>query len=332
MGKTGATKTKQRQATGYDDPGLSRLADALAVGGALGSTLLVSRSSKECKPEGTTKGGLNMDRAAGILDRWGLLGSDALSSLSEVDWQPAQCMIDAMREWGEVQKGNYLKLLEQSERRFGSFGEPLRVDFGVHRWLWKQREESYSDWFAWIVGELRQPDLVFRLFGIKEDPTAPKVRGEDFLRPEREVCILEGTRRLDFVIRYTGAVLIVVEVKVTGADSAETAKHKDYIDWMNVQPEPFRRAILVAIDGSKDEYYGFRFVPWADVCIELRRIAPRYFSGRPVVAAMILAFVSAVERNLLDMSLPAPEASAMTWMAHSRVFDHIKESLQGELR
>lgn len=184
MGKTGATKIKQREASRCDDHAFEQLADALAAWGALGSTLLVSRSSEECKPEGTTKGGLNMDRAAGILDRWGLLGSDLLSSLSEVDWQPAQCMVDAMREWGEVQKGNYLKLLEQSERRFGSFGEPLRVDFGVHRWLGEQREESYSDWFAWIIGELRQPDLVFRLFGIKEDAAAREARGKDF-RPPR---------------------------------------------------------------------------------------------------------------------------------------------------
>lgn len=149
-----------------------------------------------------------------------------------------------------------------------------------------------------------------------------------FAPPDREVWIRDNTRRLDIVIKYEGAVLIVVEVKVTGADSAETAKQEDYFDWMNEQPEPFRRAILVANDASMEEYKKFRFVSWAHVCVELRRIAPRYISGRPIVAAMILAFVSAVERNLLNMSLPALEAPAIAWMAQSAIFEHIKESLK----
>jgi hypothetical protein len=236
-------------------------------------------------------------------------------------------MMVAMRDWGEVQKQNYRDILDKSEARLAQFGEPLRVDFGAHRWLKGNREESYSDWLAWIVGELRQPDLVFGLFGIKEDAATLKARGEDFHRPDREVWILENTRRLDLVIRYEGAVLIVVEVKVTGADSAETAKQEEYFGWMKGEPEPSQHPILIACDASEEQYSKFRFVSWAHVCVELRRLAPRYFSGRPIVAAMILAFVSAVERNLLDMSLPPFEAPAMTWMAHSRVFDHVKESL-----
>lgn len=273
-----------------------------------------------------------MNQSVGILARWGRLGSDLLSFRSEVDWQPAQRMTDAMDAWGEGQKRKYVTLLEQSATRLAPFGEPLRVDFGTHDWLRKDREESYTAWLGWIVGELREPDLVFRLFGIKEDAAALEARGKDFRRPDREVWILENTRRLDLVIRYEGAVLIVVEVKVTGADSAETAKQEDYFDWMNGEPEPFRYPILVASDASEEEYDKFRFVSWAHVCVELRRIAPRYVSGRPIVAGMILAFVSAVERNLLDLSLPHPDAPPITWIAQSRVFDHIEESLKGELQ
>jgi hypothetical protein len=32
------------------------------------------------------------------------------------------------------------------------------------------------------------------------------------------------------------------------------------------------------------------------------------------------------------MSLPESDAPAVTWMAQSKVFDHIKESLGGELQ
>lgn len=332
MGKDRASKNKQQQAPGYKDPESSRLADALAVWGALGSTFLVSRSSEECKSEGPTDGGIGMTQAVGVLARWGRLCSDLQSSQSGADWQPAQLMVDAMQAWGEVQKGNYRDVLDKSAACLAPFGEPLQEDFGAHGWLKKDREESYTAWLRWIVEKLRHPDLVFRLFGIIDDPVPLQALSENFRRPECEVCILENTRRLDLVIRYEDAVLIVVEVKVTGADSADTAKQEDYFDWMNREPEPFRRAILVANDATEEEYKKFRFVSWAHVCVELRRIAPRYFSSRPIVAAMILAFVSAVERNLLGLSLPDPSAPAITWMAHSAVFEHIKASLSGELQ
>jgi len=332
MGKTDGTKIMQRQPNGFDDPALGRLAQTLAVWGALGSTSLISKPRRGNRSHTLTEGGLAMNQAAEILVRWGRLGSHVLSFPSEVEWLPAQRMMVAMRDWGEVQKQKYREILDKSEARLAQFGEPLRVDFGAHRWLKGNREESYSDWMAWIVGELRQPDLVFRLFGIKEDAATVKARCEDFLPPDREVWILENTRRLDLVIRYKGAALIVVEVKVTGADSAETAKQEEYFGWMNGQSEPSRHPVLIACDASEEEYSKFRFVSWADVCIELRKIAPRYFSDRPIVAAMILAFVSAVEENLLNLSLPAPEAPAITWVAHSRVFNHIEKSLKGELQ
>jgi hypothetical protein len=132
------------------------------------------------------------------------------------------------------------------------------------------------------------------------------------------------------VIRFEPAVLIVVEVKVVGADSAETAKQEDYYGWMRGESEPIQHAILLATKADKEEYEKFHPVSWRHVCVELRRIVPRYVRSNPVLAAMILAFVGAVERNLLRMSLPELDAPAMLWMAQSEVFDHIRASMKGK--
>jgi hypothetical protein len=237
-------------------------------------------------------------------------------------------MVEAMRSWTEVRKNAYQALLQESEARLAPFGEPLRVDFGTHGWLSDEREESFTAWLGWIIDQIREPDLIFRLLGIEDDAAVSAARGAVFRPPDREVPILDNTRRLDLVIRYEGVVLIVVEVKVTGADSAQTAKQAEYFGWMTGQPEQFKRAVLLATDASEEEYDKFRFVSWGHVCAELRRLASRYRLTRPTVAAMILAFVSAVERNLLQMSLPESDAPAISWMAQSAVFEHIEKSIE----
>jgi hypothetical protein len=225
-------------------------------------------------------------------------------------------MVEAMRTWTEVCKNAYQALLEESGARLAPFGEPLLVDFGTHGWLRDEREESYTAWLGWII----------------DQAAINAAQGAVFRPPERKVPILDNTRRLDLVIQYERVVLIVVEVKVTGADSAQTAKQGEYFNWMRGEPEQFKHAILLATDASKEEYDKFHFVSWEHVCVELRRIAGRYRFTRSIVAAMTLAFVSAVERNLLRMSLPEPDAPGINWMVQSAVFEHIEKSLKGELQ
>src|SRR5437016_10172624 len=89
-----------------------------------------------------------------------------------VDWLPAQRMMVAMRDWGEVQKQNYRDILDKSEACLAPFGEPLRVDFGTHGWLKEDREESYSAWLAWIVEQLESPREVFGLFNLEGENAA----------------------------------------------------------------------------------------------------------------------------------------------------------------
>ena len=73
----------------------------------------------------------------------------------------------------------------------------------------------------------------------KNQGRPPESTGRKFTL-SRDVPILDGTRRLDLVIRDNMNTLMVVEVKVIGADDAETAKHEDYFDWMKNQKETRR--------------------------------------------------------------------------------------------
>jgi hypothetical protein len=132
------------------------------------------------------------------------------------------------------------------------------------------------------------------------------------------------------VIRYEGAVLIVVEVKVRDADSAETAKQEDYFKWMETQPEQVRFPILLATEARQQEYSKFRFVSWAHLCVLLRRIAPEVYGSRsPIVAAMILAFVGAIEQNLLGYSALGAGDRYGKRLTSSELIDHISRSLEG---
>ena len=271
-------------------------------------------------------------RATDVLVYWAEEGAQILARpLPSIDWKAVVDLTEVTSAWLSFQSDRMRSIMERSNLRLAPLADPLSVDFGAHRWLAHDREEAYSDWLAWVVRELKEPHLVLPLFGIEDDDVAvSKAQNASFCPPDREAWILDGTRRLDLVIRYEGAVLIVVEVKVRDADSAETAKQEDYFKWMETQPEQVRFPILLAIEGRKQEYSKFRFFSWAHLCVLLRRIAPEVCASRsPIVAAMVLAFVGAIEQNLLGYSEPDASDRDGRRLTSSELIDHISRSLEG---
>ena len=133
--------------------------------------------------------------------------------------------------------------------------------------------------------------------------------------------------RLDLVIRFGELGILVVEVKVGKAEGADTAKQDGYQKWLNQQKGEHYQ-VLLARDGDKEEYEGgFRLLKWADLCIGLRHVAKDALSKRETVrAAMILAFVGAVERNLLGLSIAAIDQFEHGHLAtfDPRVVDHVQ--------
>lgn len=251
-----------------------------------------------------------MQPMTGILRKWAALGRQLALAQPVVrpTWAPARRMATAAGAWFEAQADRVTTLLGTSNKLLEPLGDPLLTDFGGHRWLAGDREEAYSDWLQWILRQIQTPRALFRVIQVDEPsdlqnwPCGPPDVGREQTVPKGH----EGRKgRLDLVVRSDGRALFVLELKTTDADAADTGKHSGYQEWLEAQPERHKDAILIATDAEADDYGGFRFLSWADLCLALRRLARRDCAeGRLIVAAMTLAFVGAVEQNLLAFHAP----------------------------
>jgi hypothetical protein len=161
---------------------------------------------------------------------------------------------------------------------------------------------AYSDWLAWIVDQLGRAEVVFPLFGLERMEPKAKIHSEA-LKAERESDIAKG--RLDLCIMRGKAPLAIVEVKLGTAEQADLGSLRLYKNWLEkkLQRPASGRLVLLALDGDKAEYKGFRLLKWSELCVRLRRVSSRLVMDKKVtLAAMVLAFVGAVEQNLIKFS------------------------------
>jgi hypothetical protein len=90
----------------------------------------------------------------------------------------------------------------------------------------------------------------------------------------------------------------VVEVKTQPFEQADLEKRRLYKSSRDVAPDC--EWVFIAIEDQDCELHGLRFVSWSDVCIRLCRPAPDLMRAKgPPVCAMVLAFVAAIEQNVL---------------------------------
>jgi hypothetical protein len=220
------------------------------------------------------------------------------------DWTRVSLLINAARGQFQLGERRFKELLAASDEEFAPLSDPLTVDVGVHRWLSAEREEAYSDWLGWIIDQLDDRE-VFELFTL--EPPGELAEGKRLRRKvEREFFVRTDNGRagrLDVLIRFPGKALIVIELKKGSAEGAQTDKQTGYEQWLLRQPEARRDRILVVTSAEQESYHGFKPREWRQVCLQLRRIAARV-SREPNLmdAVMILAFVGAVEQNLLGFS------------------------------
>jgi hypothetical protein len=236
-------------------------------------------------------------------------------------------MLQAARANSLQCEANLRELLERSDLLLKPLKDPLRADVGIHRWLSQDREEAYSDWLAWVLQELNKvgADLL-KLLGIS---TGPVVDARE-VSIAREYFIPQG--RLDLLIRFGKQALLIIEVKVTSADTADIAKQKGYCEWFDEQVRLHHLCrlppVLLAIDASEADYEGFVPLLWEDFCVGVRRLLPRIQDQVGIVnAAMIVAFVGAVEQNLLHLVPPGSKGIGQS-LFYARTADHIKRYLK----
>ena len=107
--------------------------------------------------------------------------------------------------------------------RSRSLCEPLLADAGLNRWLKKEREEAYSDWLAWILEQLQTSD-VLKVLGLSEIAVCSNLH----FRVQREYYIPAG--RLDLLLTLDDSIVVIIEVKKSSAEAADTEKKLDTVN------------------------------------------------------------------------------------------------------
>lgn len=270
-----------------------------------------------------------------ILKNWSARGVDTrgISPCPVVDWSSAARLIAVARRYMTAERQKLQTLLKQSRDRLKPLEEPFDIDLGLHRWLAADREEAYADWLEWVVSQLPNPQDVYQLFGIQW-PQEHELRN---VSPQirREMSIDSGhadqTGRLDLVIEFGDAAIIVVEIKKGDADDADTAKHFGYMTWLHRQRHRHKHAVLLAAEAEHETYHGFDFRSWKHVAVELRRQAVAMKHDRVMRASLILAFVAAVEQNLLGYRAKtiAQIVSGSQLIFNVSIVTHMQNFIQG---
>jgi hypothetical protein len=275
-----------------------------------------------------------LEESPSLLRAWASIGAGLAVSQSfrKTDWNAATGMIEAARQMLGEEAKRLKQLLTECRKCVLPLEDPFDLDLGLHRWLNAERKEAYSDWLAWVVQQARIPRRVFKLFSLKQ-PSA--LLESQHLDVQRECCIPHGhidqEGRLDLVIRYGDQAIIVVEVKKGGAEGADRGKHGGYKQWLAEQKCPHPYFVFMAT--SAEEETNKDFLPWADVCIEMRLLAVGLCNERPprlTAAAMILAFVGAVEQNLLGFSAEFVRkiCNGRIIFFNAKIVDHVERFLK----
>jgi hypothetical protein len=209
-------------------------------------------------------------------------------------------LIEAARRQLEAEQVRFSNLLAASRRRLAPFGDPLELDFGVHRWLAPAREEAYADWLAWILGRLPVQEIIdlFEVASLVDTSVAH----QHPTRIYRELWVKQGhegaSGRLDVVVELAGKAALVLELKRRDADSADTEKQEGYFQAMEHSGMPCQYRLLVT-DATPEDVHHFKPFHYAALCLGLRRWAAAALNdprGHTFVA-LVLAFVGAVETN-----------------------------------
>jgi hypothetical protein len=258
-------------------------------------------------------------------------------------WQPVGRMVEAAKKTLKGEARRLRSLLAESARLLEPWGDPLTVDLGMNRWLADDREEAYSDWLGWVVEQLKTPELVFRLFGQASCPEWSARTGPPAV--SRELVVPAGHAghegRLDLLIDYKGLPLLVVEVKKGDAEHADKKKQEGYRQSLEKR-HPNRKLLPILLVTSAEEAISeghFGVCTWAEVCVELRQMAAGSLNGNlpSIAVALILAFVAAVEQNLLGVSADLirrikEDKEDSVYFFNTNVVDHLDASLSRRRR
>jgi hypothetical protein len=213
-------------------------------------------------------------------------------------WDAARVLIDGAELLDRDVREQLHSALEYSDRELSPLRDPLRLNVGTHRWLSSDREESYSDWLAWILQGIESTTAILRLFGLEglADP--------DSLGKVEEVCREQFSDfgRTDVEVHFGNRGLFLVEVKVrppTDNLASQLRRYRDRTARLQVKVRLFA---LLALTEPGEQIDPFVFTSWRAFCQRLRNYANQLKNVDILRAAGIVIFCGAVEQNLLGLS------------------------------
>ena len=205
-----------------------------------------------------------------------------------------------------------------SDLQLAPFSDPFRLPFSSHRWLdpQREREESYSDWLAWLLQGMAATQVLaifgleateFGTFALKNTPRI--YREEGFLGPSGEL------KRLDIVIRFGTAAILLVEVKIRDIEVAGGAENLDIYRRRleELQADTKRGHAILLVPDPMEAPSGWEVRTWDEVSLKLRlqaAVSNASIGGSHLFAAMLLCFAGAVEQNLLGLDVTGTTISA----------------------
>lgn len=281
--------------------------------------------------------------SGGLMKRWKRLGDPLhVNNISRsFDWTSAQHLIKAAEPLLLANSVHLRGLLKRSNDLLAPLEDPLLTDYGVHRWLAHSREESYSDWLAWVLSQIKEPHQLFQALKIIDDPVAEDALRTVALTSEREVFTAEGhpghSGRIDLQMVVPGKVLIQIELKLTSAGDSDVEKGEGYSRSANRHGVPLRHVHrrIIATDGDASlDYPGdYHLVTWRHVVVQLRIIAARLVEEhRLLPAAAVLGFVGAVEQHIIGFSSSDARSAFEGKLVplNTGLIDYLCDSLNGE--
>jgi hypothetical protein len=195
-------------------------------------------------------------RLADVLLQWQEMQRRIIASPQELfSWDPANRLIESAGKLDDYAKKHFSQVLQGSDSQLTPLSDPLGLNFGEHRWLSKDREESYSDWLAWILQGMSVTEILL-LFGVVVDGdpgTLKSIRREE----------VNELGRTDIIVRFGALGLLLIEVKTKPADGQELSQQlRRYEEWASrpIGSKDNNLFVLVALEEPEVELSPFQFV------------------------------------------------------------------------
>ncbi len=145
-------------------------------------------------------------------------------------WDSAKRLIASAKLLDEHARRRLNGEMAASDAQLAPLRDPLTLNLGAHRWLSADREESNSDWLAWILQGMTAAEIL-PLFG-RDDQVKIDAFGA-VVRVIRETII--GDKRTDIQVWFTTG-LLLIEVKVQPENAKDLLSQlKRYKKWLDAQ-------------------------------------------------------------------------------------------------